>query len=112
MPIRIQHQVETLPMPTRIIILTEEQSRLVERRLDSGRYQIASEVLREGLRPIETRGCEPAAGLKTLVAPRRPELSTSKRGGTGSTLRCPTGDEHDSTRRIPATTLPKGTASV
>ena len=40
-------------MPTRHVILSEQQNNLVERLVQSGRYQNASEVLREGLRLIE-----------------------------------------------------------
>jgi antitoxin ParD1/3/4 len=53
-------------MPTRNIVLTEHQSELVERLVASGRYQNASEVLREGLRLIENRDAEEKARLKTL----------------------------------------------
>ena len=42
-------------MPTRNVVLTEHQAQLVERLVSSGRYQNASEVLREGLRLIEQR---------------------------------------------------------
>jgi Arc/MetJ-type ribon-helix-helix transcriptional regulator len=37
-------------MPTRNVILSEHQQQLVESLVQSGRYQNASEVLREGLR--------------------------------------------------------------
>ena len=53
-------------MPTRNIVLTERQSELVERLVASGRYQNASEVLREGLRLIENRDAEEKIRLKTL----------------------------------------------
>jgi Arc/MetJ-type ribon-helix-helix transcriptional regulator len=42
-------------MPTRNVVLTDYQADLVERLVASGRYQNASEVLREGLRLIESR---------------------------------------------------------
>ncbi len=42
-------------MPTRNVVLSEHQQRLVEALVQSGRYQNASEVLREGLRLIEAR---------------------------------------------------------
>ena len=42
-------------MPTRNVVLTEHQAALVERLVSVGRYQNASEVLREGLRLVETR---------------------------------------------------------
>ena len=40
-------------MPTRNVVLTDHQAEFVERLVMSGRYQNASEVLREGLRLIE-----------------------------------------------------------
>ncbi|MBV8125166.1 MAG: type II toxin-antitoxin system ParD family antitoxin [Burkholderiaceae bacterium] len=42
-------------MPTRNVVLTAHQAGLVERLVQSGRYQDASEVLREGLRLVEER---------------------------------------------------------
>lgn len=45
-------------MPTRNVVLTKHQASLVERLVASGRYQNASEVLREGLRLIENRDAE------------------------------------------------------
>jgi antitoxin ParD1/3/4 len=42
-------------MPTRNVVLSEHQHDLVETLVQSGRYQNASEVLREGLRLIEQR---------------------------------------------------------
>jgi antitoxin ParD1/3/4 len=42
-------------MPTRNVVLSEHQHDLVEALVQSGRYQNASEVLREGLRLIEQR---------------------------------------------------------
>jgi antitoxin ParD1/3/4 len=53
-------------MPTRNVVLTEHQAELVERLVASGRYQNASEVLREGLRLIEARDAEEHARLKAL----------------------------------------------
>lgn len=53
-------------MPTRNVVLTDHQAELVERLVESGRYQNASEVLREGLRLVELREAEDAARLKAL----------------------------------------------
>ena len=53
-------------MPTRNVVLTAYQTDLVERLVASGRYQNASEVLREGLRLIESREAEEKARLKAL----------------------------------------------
>jgi antitoxin ParD1/3/4 len=40
-------------MPTRNIVLTDNQDRLVGSLVESGRYKSASEVMREGLRLLE-----------------------------------------------------------
>lgn len=53
-------------MPTRNVVLSEHQQQLVETLVQSGRYQNASEVLREGLRLIEERERVEDAKLKAL----------------------------------------------
>ena len=53
-------------MPTRNVVLTERQETLIEALVRSGRYQNASEVMREGLRLIESREAEDAARLEAL----------------------------------------------
>lgn len=53
-------------MPTRNVVLTEHQAYFVEQLVMSGRYQNASEVLREGLRMIEHRESEDAMRLLAL----------------------------------------------
>lgn len=53
-------------MPTRNVVLSERQQQLVESLVQSGRYQNASEVLREGLRLIEERDRLEDAKLKAL----------------------------------------------
>ena len=53
-------------MPTRNVVLSEHQHGLVESLVQSGRYQNASEVLREGLRLIEERERIGEAKLKIL----------------------------------------------
>lgn len=53
-------------MPTRNVVLTDHQADLVERLVASGRYQNASEVLREGMRLIERQETEDKARLKAL----------------------------------------------
>ena len=42
-------------MPTRNVVLTDQQSQLVDEFVRGGRYQNASEVLREGLRLLADR---------------------------------------------------------
>jgi antitoxin ParD1/3/4 len=53
-------------MPTRNVVLTDYQADLVERLVSSGRYQNASEVLREGLRLVEDKETESKARIKAL----------------------------------------------
>lgn len=53
-------------MPTRNVVLTERHETLISQLVGSGRYQNASEVLREGLRLIEERDAREAAKLKAL----------------------------------------------
>ena len=53
-------------MPTRNVVLTDHQAALVERLVSVGRYQNASEVLREGLRLVETKEAEDKLRLKLL----------------------------------------------
>ncbi|MHB0873424.1 MAG: type II toxin-antitoxin system ParD family antitoxin [Acidithiobacillus ferrooxidans] len=53
-------------MPTRNVVLTPHQASFVEQLVDSGRYQNASEVLREGLRLVEQRERDDAVRLKVL----------------------------------------------
>jgi len=53
-------------MPTRNVVLTEQQAKLVEDLVGSGRYQNASEVLREGLRLVQQREAEDSAKLQLL----------------------------------------------
>jgi len=53
-------------MPTRNVVLTDHQSHLVEKLVSTGRYQNASEVLREGLRLIEVREAQDNARLQAL----------------------------------------------
>ncbi len=55
-------------MPTRNVVLTDHQASLVEQLVTSGRYQNASEVLREGLRLVEQREAEDAYRLEALRA--------------------------------------------
>jgi antitoxin ParD1/3/4 len=47
-------------------VLTNHQAIVVEQLVSSGRYQNASEVLREGLRLIEQREAEDASRLVAL----------------------------------------------
>lgn len=53
-------------MPTRNVVLTEHQAELVERLVREGRYQNASEVMREGLRLVEDKEEDARARVKAL----------------------------------------------
>ena len=53
-------------MPTRNVVLTERHEKVIAGLVESGRYQNASEVLREGLRLIEERDAREEAKLKAL----------------------------------------------
>lgn len=53
-------------MPTRNVVLTDHQASLLEQLVSSGRYQNASEVLREGLRLVEQREKEDTLRLDAL----------------------------------------------
>ena len=53
-------------MPTRNVVLTEQPAVMIERLVHSGRYQNASEVLRDGSRLVQQRDAEDAARLEAL----------------------------------------------
>ncbi len=53
-------------MPTRNVVLTDHQHQVIESLVGTGRYQNASEVLRDGLRLVEQREAENAAKLDAL----------------------------------------------
>jgi antitoxin ParD1/3/4 len=53
-------------MPTRNVVLTDHNEEMIERLVKSGRYQNASEVLRDGLRLVEQRETLEAAKLVSL----------------------------------------------
>ncbi len=53
-------------MPTRNVVLTDHHEKVITDLVASGRYQNASEVLREGLRLVEQRDSREAAKLKIL----------------------------------------------
>ena len=55
-------------MPTRNVVLTERQEELIESLVKSGRYQNASEVLRDGLRLVGQREAEDEGKLTALRA--------------------------------------------
>ena len=62
-------------MPTRNVVLTPHHESFIESLVKSGRYQNASEVLREGLRLIEQREAQEAAKLQALQQAARTGLA-------------------------------------
>jgi antitoxin ParD1/3/4 len=67
-------------MPTRNVVLTEHHERLIETLVETGRYQNASEVLRDGLRLVEQREAEEAAKLKELRKAAQAGIAALDRG--------------------------------
>ncbi len=55
-------------MPTRNVVITDRQAKLIDELVESGEYQNASEVLREGIRLVEERRAAQAAKLEALRA--------------------------------------------
>jgi antitoxin ParD1/3/4 len=53
-------------MATRNVVLTSHQEKAINDLVTSGRYQNASEVMREGLRLLEQRVAEDAAKIEAL----------------------------------------------
>jgi antitoxin ParD1/3/4 len=72
--------LERTPMPTRNVVLTKHQEKLIETLIESGRYQNASEVLRDGLRLVEQREAEDAAKLEVLRDAARVGIAALDRG--------------------------------
>jgi antitoxin ParD1/3/4 len=68
-------------MPTRNVVLTAHQEQIIDTLVGSGRYQDASEVLREGLRLLEQREAEHAAKLSALREAARIGFEAIERGG-------------------------------
>src|SRR3974377_395151 len=67
-------------MAMRNVVLTKRQADLIEALVESGRYQNASEVLRDGLRPVEQREAEDAGKLKALREAARVGAEALERG--------------------------------
>ena len=58
--------MEVVAMATRNVVLSQHQHELVESLVKAGRYQNASEVLRDGLRLLERQELENAAKVAAL----------------------------------------------
>ncbi|GLS23793.1 hypothetical protein GCM10007874_68140 [Labrys miyagiensis] len=66
--------------PTRNVVLTAHHEELIEGLVKKGRYQNASEVLRDGLRLVEVRETEEAAKLEALRAVAQLGIAAIERG--------------------------------
>lgn len=71
-------------MVTRNVVLTDAQSELLERLVDSGRYQNASEVLRAGLRLLEDQEAAAVHLRERLVEGLEQAQSGAFAYGTGA----------------------------
>ncbi|OEY67852.1 type II toxin-antitoxin system ParD family antitoxin [Marinobacter sp. X15-166B] len=69
-------------MATRNIVLTDHQEQLVGALVKAGRYQNASEVLREGLRLVEEKELQHQQKLLTLRAAVTEGLRDAEEGRT------------------------------
>ena len=67
-------------MPSRNVVLTEHQVKMIDGLVRSGRYHDASEVLREGLRLVEQREAEDAARLEALRRAVQTGIDAIERG--------------------------------
>jgi antitoxin ParD1/3/4 len=67
-------------MPTRNVVLTDHHENLIEKLVRSGRYQNASEVLREGLRLVQQREAEDAEKLRLLRKAAKAGFDEIERG--------------------------------
>jgi len=67
-------------MPTRNVVLTQHHEDLIQDLVSTGRYQNASEVLREGLRLVEQREAEDAAKIEALRAAAQVGIDAIERG--------------------------------
>ena len=67
-------------MPTRNVVLTEHHQSVIDRLVKSGRYQNASEVMREGLWLVEQREQLEAAQLEVLREAARVGFSDLEEG--------------------------------
>lgn len=67
-------------MPTRNVVLTDHQEKIIENLVASGQYQNASEVLREGLRLLARREAHDKEKLKALREAARLGFGALDRG--------------------------------
>lgn len=81
---RLQLYLKVEYMPTRNVILTDQQSELVDELVREGRYQNASEVLREGSRLLADSRADQDAELDDIRAGIRMGLDQANAGDFAS----------------------------
>ena len=67
-------------MPTCNVVLTERQATMIDALVRSGRFQNASEIMREGLRLVEDREVQEATKLAALRAAAQQGIAALDRG--------------------------------
>ncbi len=67
-------------MPTRNVVLTDRHEKLIAELVASGRYQNASEILRDGLRLVEERDRREAVKLQALREAAQAGMDSIERG--------------------------------
>ncbi|CAN7717028.1 type II toxin-antitoxin system ParD family antitoxin [Agrobacterium sp. SHOUNA12C] len=67
-------------MPTRNVVLTDHHEAVIDKLVKSGRYQNASEVLRDGLRLVEQRDALDVVKLEALREAARVGFSDIESG--------------------------------
>ena len=67
-------------MPTRSGVLTKHQEELIEALVQSGRFDSATEVVREGLRLVELREVDETTKLEALRAAVAKGIAAVERG--------------------------------
>ncbi len=67
-------------MPTRNVSLTPEQNAFIERIIQAGEYQNASEAIRDALRVLQQKRREDALKLRALRAQIKAGLDELERG--------------------------------
>ena len=67
-------------MPTRNVVLSGHHETFIQRLVESGRYQNASEVVREALRSLEQRELETQSALDWLRGQIAPGLAQARQG--------------------------------
>ena len=80
-------------MPTRNVVLTEHRSAFITSLVSSGRYQNASEVMRERIRLVERQEAENEARLEAMRNAAHAGIADIAEGSSGNSTgarRCAT----------------------